>query len=615
MIDPQLVDQFTSSCAALGVEALGRKSPANLDIAKRGFEVLTARHPEQCDAWRGRAAAARSAVPHEVLEHAYKTIDTCGELIAASDVAATAVDFAYFTGMYVNLVASGSQGIKLALAAARVREGQFQAARELLDDRLLSNERLAAGWGLAVIYFRAQRWHDVRQVLGPLSTLQHGDAMMHQAVGVAYGIATANLGMAEQALGLLEPHVRGPIPAANADALLTAALCARELGRSEMATSLLNEAYTVVPAGDDDARGRITEAISDPTFGIIATTATRIDARTDYWDPATEPGEREHSRQLGSERREALKAEAAAELDALIGMAEVKEEIARLESGVRVSKRREELGLPVRNKSLHLVLKGPPGVGKTTVARVIAKLLCAAEVLPSDHVVEVGRADLVDKHIGGSEEKVKQTIGRIVDAGGGVLFIDEAYALTDTDSERDYGKLVITQLMTAMIDYADIMMVIAAGYPDKMAAFLESNEGLASRFGRELVLPSYSVEELVQISEAMAAKTGSKFADLEPLRAVYGQLHDAKLPDQSGDLRAALDVAGNGRCAEFLVQFAEEEREFRLDRDGLLDTATVEDFQTITGEDARRAGVRMLRKVAPDGSLSGRAARGERGRV
>ena len=289
---------------------------------------------------------------------------------------------------------------------------------------------------------------------------------LQQAVSVAHGLAGAYLGLWEQAFELLSTQGQGPIPAAAAEALLTAGLCARALGRPEAATALLNEAYAVVGI-DDSVRATIAKALSDAGYGIRPTTAARIDARSDYWDPATEPGEREYTHQLGAGRREELKAEATEALAEFVGMADIKDQIARLESSVRAAKQREALGLPVRNKSLHLVLKGPPGVGKTTVARVIGKLLCAAEVLPVGYLRRSRPRRSGGRVIGGSENKIIATIQRILDAGGGVLFIDEAYALTDSGSDNDYGPLVIAELVRAMVNYADKLMVIAPATPTR----------------------------------------------------------------------------------------------------------------------------------------------------
>ncbi len=592
MTDTDALDLFTSSCAALGAEVFGRVQVPDHRQARIGFERLTAAHPELCDGWLGLAASG--ATDRSVLENAYRCIDTAGELIAATDVAADAVDFPFDTGLYIQLHARGADGVTMACAAARAREGDFSAARDLLDERLLNAHRLHAGWVLAVIFFRANRWHDVRRVLSPLTPHSRNDPYLFQAMSVAQGLSTANLGLWEPAFEQLSTQGQGPIPAASSEALLAAALSARALGRDDTATALLNEAYGI-PGIADSLRQKIGTALSDPGYGILPTTAARIDARTDYWDSATEPGERDFARQLGASRREELRAEADAELAEFVGMADVKDQIARLESSVRAAKQREALGLPVRNKSLHLVLKGPPGTGKTTIARVIAKLLCAADVLPSDTFVETGRADLVDKIIGGSEAKVRQIIDRIIDSGGGVLFIDEAYALTDSGSENDYGPLVIAELIRAMTNHSDKLMVIAAGYADKMQEFLDSNEGLRSRFTRAITLPSYSVDELIEITTRKATKGGSLIEDAEPLRRAYTDLGSATAVDTTGRRRAALDVLGNARFADNLIGFAEEERDHRLDVTGKLGPdATAEDLQTITGDDLRAAVAREL---------------------
>jgi type VII secretion ATPase EccA len=499
--------------------------------------------------------------------------------------------------MYVSLHARGADGLRIAAAAARAGAGDWAAARDLLDDRILAAVPGPAGWVLAVIYFRSKRWHDVRRVLAPVAGQVRDDPYLHQAVQVATGLAGAYLGLWEQAFDQLASQGQGPIPAANGEALLGAALCARALGRADDAAGLLNEAYGC--AGTNETlRSTVATALSDPGFGIHPTTAARIDARNDYWDPDTEPGERDFARQLGAGRREELKAEAAAELADFVGMDDVKDQIARLESSVRADKSREARGLPVRNKSLHLVLKGPPGTGKTTIARVIAKLLCAADVLPSDTFVETGRADLVDSVIGGSEKKVTAIIDRIIDDGGGVLFIDEAYALTDAGSDNDYGPLVIAELLRAMVNHADKLMLIVAGYPDKMQEFLDSNEGLRSRFTRSITLPAYTVDELVEISIRKAAKVRSVIADTEPLRAAYIELMRATAVDSSGRRRPALDVLGNARFSENLVRFAEEERDYRLEAEGVdFVEASDEVLQTITAADVRAAVSREVERA------------------
>ncbi|HUO39190.1 MAG TPA: type VII secretion AAA-ATPase EccA, partial [Mycobacterium sp.] len=185
---------------------------------------------------------------------------------------------------------------------------------------------------------------------------------------------------------------------------------------------------------------------------------------------------------------------------------------------------------------------------------------------------------------------------RIIDSGGGALFIDEAYALTDAGAENDFGPLVLAELMRYMVDHADKLMVIVAGYADKMDEFLDSNEGLRSRFGREIMLPSYSVDELLEITERMAAKGGSMIEDPAPLHEVYTRLAHATVVDTTGRRRSALDEAGNGRFAGMLIEFAEEERDHRLDVAGKLETASAEELQILTAQDLRAAANRLLDK-------------------
>lgn len=592
MIESATLELFTSSCAALGAEVYGRRQVADLGAARSGFARLTSECPHLCDGWLGLVASGVDS--RDVLENAYRAIDTAGDLIAAADVAADAIDFAFYTGLYIQLHARGSDGLILACAAARIIDGEYGAALDLLDDQLLRAQPLTGGWMRAVTHFQAKRWHDVRRVLTALIPQAGADPVLYQAMSVAHGLSAAYLGLWEQAFDELSCHGKGPLPAASAEALLGAGLSARALGRADTAVALINEAYafTEIP---DDLRATLTEALSDSDYGFHPTTAARIDARTDYWDPATEPGERDFTRQLGAARRAELNAEADAELAEFVGMADVKEQIERLEASVRADKQREALGLPVRNKSLHLVLKGPPGTGKTTIARAIGKKLCAADVLPASEFREVGRADLVDRVIGGSEAKVQRIIESLVDAGGGVLFMDEAYALTDSGSENDFGKLVVTVLLPVMIDHADKIMVIAAGYADKMAEFLDSNEGLRSRFTRAITLPAYTVDELVEIATRKAAKVGTILADVEPLREAFTRLAAATATDTTGRRRPALDVLGNARFAENLIGFAEEERDHRLGVSGLLaDGPSAEVLQTVTAEDLRTAVEREL---------------------
>jgi hypothetical protein len=269
MTDRYAVDLFASSCANLGAQVCGRTQIPDLRMARDGFARLTSQYPDQCDGWRGRAAAGD--LRPDIVENAYRTLDSCGELLAAADAAPTALDFAFDTGMYVTLPAAGTDGVRLATAALRTAAGDYAAAKDLLDDRLLAAQPLFGGWILAVTYFRSARWHDVRRVLAPLLT-RPCDAYLGQAITVAYGYAGAHLGLWDQSLDLLASRGRGPIPAATAEALLVAGLCARALDQTQDATALLNEAYGVSDV-DESLHARIASSASSPPTRRASTPA------------------------------------------------------------------------------------------------------------------------------------------------------------------------------------------------------------------------------------------------------------------------------------------------------------------------------------------------------
>jgi Holliday junction resolvasome RuvABC ATP-dependent DNA helicase subunit len=198
------------------------------------------------------------------------------------------------------------------------------------------------------------------------------------------------------------------------------------------------------------------------------------------------------------------------ELNQLIGMENIKNEVRTLTNFLKVQKVRSQRGLAKTPVSLHSVFCGPPGTGKTTVARLMGKIFKELGFLEQGHLVETDRAGMVADHIGGTSKKVDELVDSALN---GVLFINEAYALTSAGGTRDFGQEAIDVLLKRMEDYRQKLVVIVAGYSDEMAGFIESNPGLKSRFNRYFNFNHYTPDELVAIFNKLCKDSHFKPTD------------------------------------------------------------------------------------------------------
>ncbi len=208
------------------------------------------------------------------------------------------------------------------------------------------------------------------------------------------------------------------------------------------------------------------------------------------------------------------------ELDhALVGLTPVKNRLHQIEALLLVDRLRHRFGLESPRPNLHMCFAGPPGTGKTSVATKMAEILHALGYLPTDRLVTVSREDLVGQYVGHTAPKTKEILRR---AMGGVLFIDEAYSLHHPDNERDYGQEAIEMLLQVMEDHRDRLVVILAGYRDRMDAFFALNPGLRSRIAHHVDFPEFDVDDLVEIGQRMLVEQGYRLsADAIPVFREY----------------------------------------------------------------------------------------------
>jgi len=531
------------------------------------FTEITELDETACDAWVGRIRCGDT--DRVTMFRAWYSRKNFGQLVGAAEISMNSLAARVpIGGQYGDFTypVNSPLAITMGFAVSEAAEGNYTDAMEALDAAPAAGAEHLVSWVRAVIYGAAQRWTEVMEEVR--CAISWPDKFLASAAGVTHGVAAANLGLFTEAeRRLVESNSSSAGEACAPVIAWFLAMTRRAQGNEEAATALLEWLQATHHSP------KVAAALRDPGYRLETTTAEMIAARRDPWDPSTV--------ETDNSGRERLLAEAQAELDRQIGLARVKEQIERYRAATQMAKVRSARGMKVAQASKHMVFTGPPGTGKTTIARVVANILAGLGVIGEPKLVEAARKDFVAEYEGQSAVKTARTIDR---AMGGVLFIDEAYTLVqERDGRADpFGTEALDTLLARMENDRDRLVVIIAGYGHDIDRLLETNEGLRSRFSTRLEFNSYSADEIVDIAKGIADNNDSCFTD----DAAEQVLEAAALLIQSTtNGKPALDVAGNGRYARRLVEAGEQIRDMRLAQSADVDSLAIEELSEICGED------------------------------
>jgi len=535
------------------------------------FTEITTIDETACDGWVGRIRCGDT--DRATLFRAWFSRTRFGQLAGAAEISMNTLNARVPIGGQfgdITYPVNSPLAITMGFAVNEAAVGNHADAMEALEDVPSTGAEHLVAWVKAVIYGSAERWTDVIDEVRGASSWP--DKFLAAAAGVAHGVAAANLGLFTEAERRLTESNSSPAGEACATAIAwNLAMTRRSQGNEESAVALLEWLQAT------HSEPKVAAALKDPNYRMVTTTAEKIAARTDPWDP--------NSVVADTSAREKLLIDAQAELDRQIGLSRVKDQIERYRAATQMAKVRAARGMKVAQQSKHIIFTGPPGTGKTTIARVVANILAGLGVIAEPKLVETSRKDFVAEYEGQSSVKTARTIDRAV---GGVLFIDEAYTLVqERDGRADpFGTEALDTLLARMENDRDRLVVIIAGYSADIDRLLESNDGLRSRFSTRVEFDSYSPDEIVDIAKVLAASNDSTLSEEAGKRALEAA---TLLSQRTLNGKPALDIAGNGRYARQLVEAGEQYRDMRLARSIEFDSLGVEQLSEINGEDMTEA--------------------------
>ncbi len=530
------------------------------------FREATRLDSTMCDAWLGLAYAQGSST--QVLGAAHAHARNMYREVRSLEVADSRLAPIVRTPIGGNFTITGKTALAAGYAGLLVSDRRFDDAEQLLTE-LNEPENTHITLISTIMYAITERWTDV------ITAVENGrrpaDVTMAATVDALTAQAAAKMGQFGRAVELAEFAYQHGDPATKGSAALTAGLALRSLSQPEKATEWLTKAAATGTSPEAKA------ALENSNYVLTTVTEELINARTDRWDPSSAPSLEELERELRRVGDPELLAEGEADLAAHIGLVVVKNRVEQLKTAQKFDLEMRAAGEPVGEiESLCMTFVGEPGTAKTSVAKATGKIFCGLGLLRFPTVYRVTRMNLVGEAIGQTAQRTGEWLER---ARGATLVVDEAHELWKPDTRNDFGVEALDTIMNFAEEHRRDIMIILAGYKLRIDAMLDANPGLRSRFPMQLEFPSYSADEMLQISEALAA-TSSK-AILDPsargyLAAIFAEL-TSQYEDHNpygGEPRLLVDRAANGRFVRMLLTEASIWMKNRAMGDSRIDRTT-----------------------------------------